>query len=83
MGAPGDVVGEDMVHKALGVGALDAHLAHVRDVEHTAGLAHGIVLVDDRGILDGHVETSERRDEGAQCHMFVVETGSLFSIISI
>ena len=28
-GRTGDVVGEDMVHVALGVGALDAHLAHV------------------------------------------------------
>ena len=55
----GDVIGEDVVDIALGILALDAHLAHVGDVEDTAVLAHGVVLFDDGGILDGHVESTE------------------------
>ena len=41
------IVGEDVVHIPLGIGALDAYLTHVRYIEHTAVLAHGVMLLDD------------------------------------
>ena len=59
VGGTGHVVGEDVLHVALCVGACDAHLAHVRDVEDSAVLAHGIVFIGDVGVLDGHDESAE------------------------
>ena len=43
----GDVVSENVVHKFLGVGAGDAHLAHVRNVEHATMLAYCIMFIND------------------------------------
>ena len=43
----GDVVSENVVHKFLGIGAGDAHLAHVRNVEHATMLAHCIMFIND------------------------------------
>ena len=71
----GDVVGEDIVDKFLGLGTSDAHLTHVRHVEHADGLAHGVVLGLDAIVLDGHVIACEWAHQRAQGHMLVVETG--------
>src|SRR3712207_1042586 len=59
----GHVIGEDMVHPSLGVRPLYGHLPHVTHVEYAAVLAHGLVLLNDGGVLDGHVESAERSEE--------------------
>ena len=58
-----------MIDKTLGLRPGDAHFAHVRHVEHTHGITHGVMLLDDASILDGHVETAKRAHERAQRHM--------------
>ena len=58
-GRVGNVVSENVVNKSLGICSGDSDLAHVRDVEHAAVIAHGVVFSDDVGILYGHVETAE------------------------
>ena len=73
-----DIVGEDVLDVALSVGACDAHFSHVRDVEDTAVLAHGVVLVGDVGVLNRHNETAERRHECAELHVAVIKAGFLF-----
>ncbi len=47
----------------VGAGHLD--LAHVADVEQAGPRAHGHVLVDDAGVLDGHVPAAELDHPGA------------------
>ena len=44
VGRTGDVVGEDVVDKLLGIRATDEDFAHVRYVEHATGIAHCIVF---------------------------------------
>ena len=44
----------------------DFDLAHVADIEKAHGCAHGLVLVDDAGILHGHVPAAEIHHLGAQ-----------------
>ena len=78
IGCSGDVIGENVLNVALSVGTGDEHLAHVRNVEHAAGLAHGIVLVGDVCVLNGHVEAGKRRHQCAQFHVFVIKTGLFF-----
>ena len=46
-GCAGDIVGEDVVYISLGIGPAHPHLAHVADVEHSAVLSYGLMLVDD------------------------------------
>ena len=51
-----------MVTKSVsfaGFRAADFDLAHVADIEDAHGRAHGVVLVDDSGVLDGHVPSAE------------------------
>ena len=72
-----DVVGEDVVHVAFRVGTADDDFAHVADVEHTAVVAHGQVLVGDVGVLNGHVVAGKGSHEGSQGQVFVVKTGFL------
>ena len=55
-----DIVGEDMVHEALGILAGNEHLAHVRDVEHATVMAHSVVLLYNRCVLDRHVKARKR-----------------------
>ena len=45
---------------------------HVRDVEHARGLAHGVMLVDLRTVVDGHVPAREVDQLAAGGHMFVI-----------
>lgn len=53
------IVCEDMVDEALGVLTRDECLTHVGYIEYTAMLAHGVVLFDNRRVLDRHVEASK------------------------
>ena len=75
VGRTGDVVGEDVVDKLLGIRAADEDFAHVRHVEHAAGFAHGRVLLLDAGIFDGHIKSAERAHLGSESHVLVVQTG--------
>ena len=62
-----DVVGRDEVHEINGAVAADDELAHVRDVEQAALLAHGLVLGGDaHRVLDGHLVAGEGDDLGAE-----------------
>ena len=74
-----EVVGEQMVDESLSVGSGDDDLTHVGDVEDTAVVAHGIVLLDDGGVLYRHVIAGEGLHESALCDMARMETG-LFHI---
>ena len=78
-GSAGNVVGEDVLHELLRLRTAHKHLAHVAHVEHTAGLAHGIVLVHDVGVLDGHLKSPEGHHLGVQFQVFVVKTCSFIS----
>ena len=73
VGEGADIVGEDMVHKLLSLRAGDEHLAHVAHVEDAGPVAHRVVLLDDSGILDGHVKTGKRAHLGALCHVVAVQ----------
>ena len=74
-GNAAEVVGEEVVDEALGVGAGDDDLTHVGDVEDAAVVTDSVVLVDDGGVLDGHVETGKGLHEGALGDMAGMEAG--------
>ena len=63
-----------MVHKLLRILTLYGYLTHVRHVEDTAVLTYSVVLLNDRRILDWHVESAKRTDQGSQSHVFVIKT---------
>src|SRR5580700_1282903 len=69
-GVGGDEIGE---LKRLRAGDVD--LAHVADIEDSDALADSEVLLDQRGILDGHVPTAEVHHFGASGAMDGVEAG--------
>ena len=58
-GDRGDVVGEQPLQQRERAGAAGFDLAHVRDVEDPAGLAHGHVLLAHAGVLDRHLPAGE------------------------
>ena len=58
-GCPSHIIREDVLNVTLSVGTRDAHFAHVTHVEDAAMLTHGIVLVGDVRVLDGHDEAAE------------------------
>ena len=82
-GSTGNVVGEDVLHELLCLRAAYQHFAHVAHVEHAACLAHGIVLVHDVGVLDGHLKTSKGHHLGTQSNVLVVKTCSFISHSSV
>ena len=65
----GDVVGEHPVEPGGGGLPADEELAHVGNVEDAGALAHGVVLVDDRGVLDRHVPAGEGDEARAELDM--------------
>ena len=73
-----DVVGEDMVHVALGLAAPYCHLAHVAHVEQSDVFTDGGMLGCNTCILikQRHVEASELDHHGPQRHVLVVQTGT-------
>ena len=50
------------LQQLLGMWPLDAHLAHVGDVEHAAVGTDGPVLGDDALVLHGHLPAGERNE---------------------
>lgn len=80
VGDSADVVGEDAVDEALGVGAFDEEFAHVADVENADGSADGGVFgIEARGVFDGHVETGKGRHFRAESGVAAVEAGFFYS----
>ena len=61
-----DGVGGDGVGELGGLGPANFDLAHVADVEQADGAPDGVVLLEDPGILDGHVPAAEVDHPGAQ-----------------
>ena len=68
-----DGVGGDEIGELGGFGAVDFDLAHVADIEDADGAAHGVVLIDDAGVLDGHVPPAEIHHLGSQGAMNGIE----------
>ena len=74
-----NVGGDDLLHVGDGVGALEAKLAHVGNVEQTGLFTNGHVLGNHAGgILHGHQEAAEFDDLAAHVHMRLVKWGLLF-----
>ena len=61
-----------MVHKLGGILSGYDDLSHMRDIKHTAGIAHGIVLLLYRGILDRHIKACKRAHKRPERHMAVM-----------
>ena len=61
-----DGVGGGEIGELRGLRPVDFDLTHVADIENPDGAAHGLVLVDDSGVLDGHVPPAEIHHFGAQ-----------------
>ena len=72
-----DGVGGDGVGESERIRAVDLDFTHVADVEQADVLAHGVVLFEDAGILDGHVPAAEVDHPGAQLTVRRVERGGL------
>lgn len=69
----GDIVGENVVDVTLGVRTGDGNFAHVGNIENAASITHGVVLLNDTTILDGHVEAAEGTDESFEGNMLGIE----------
>ncbi len=54
-----DVVGQQAAQVVAHAIAAQVDHAHVRDVEHAGVAAHGVVLLDLRAVVDGHVPAAE------------------------
>src|SRR5579885_1030339 len=61
-----DCVGGEEIGEARGVRAADLDFAHVADVEYANAGADGVVLLDDAGVLHGHIPAAEIDHSGAQ-----------------
>ena len=68
-----DVVREERLEQLASRRPLDVELAHVRDVEDAAVLAHGPVLRNDSLVLDRHLPAGEGNHPGAERHVALVE----------
>src|SRR5699024_3577047 len=66
-----------VVEEGWGVGAGDAHLAHMGEVEDACCLAHGAVLGQFRTVLQRHVPTAEVGERGAGLGVIGVQRGLL------
>ena len=69
------VIAGDVLNQVQRLRTFDAKLAHVRDVEHSAGLSHRVVFNDEASIGNGHFESSVRNHFGSSCLVFLVQGG--------
>ncbi len=76
-GQLGGVVAGEELDQVQGLGALDPDLSHVAHVEESGLRADRHVLVDDRGVLHGHVPPAEVHHLRPQRAVFRVEGGFL------
>jgi hypothetical protein len=73
----GRVVGGQPLHRGEGADAADFKLAHVADVEEADGRAHTAVLLDDAGVLHGHVPAAEGNHLRAGRDVYCVQGSAL------
>ena len=69
----GEIVCEQVIQAGKRTGAGEEHLAHMRDVEQPAGVAHGVMLGDHARILNGQQIAGEGDDLAAFLDMHVVQ----------
>ena len=74
---PGDGVGGECIGALDRSRSVNLDLAHVADIEQSDGLADSIVLVDDAGILDGHVPAAEIDHFGSHLAVYRIQRSSL------
>ena len=79
----GDVVGEQAAQVVAHPRAPQVDDAHVRDVEHAGIAAHGVVLLDLRTVVDGHVPAAEVDGAGARGHVRVKERSAQSHVFDI
>ena len=72
---PSRVVRQSGRERRSRVRALDAELAHVREVEESDGRPHRDVLVDDAAVPDRHLPAPERREASARGDVALVQGG--------
>ncbi len=72
-----DRIGEQVAQELARARAAQVDHGHVADVEHAGVGAHGVVLLDLRAIVEGHVPAAEVHHPGAQGAVAVVEDGLL------
>ncbi len=65
----GGVVGGNIIDELQRIRAADFDLAHVADVKNAGGAADGVVLLDDAGVLHGHVPAAKIDHFGAELTM--------------
>ena len=70
------IVGEQPIEERQGLGSLEPDLAHVADIEDSGRAAHRMVLLDDRGVLDGHFPASELDELAAELLVRCEEGGA-------
>jgi hypothetical protein len=58
-GQPGHVVGQQAAQVVAGAGSGEVQRAHVGNVEHAGVAPHGVVFLDLRAVMDGHLPTGE------------------------
>jgi hypothetical protein len=68
-----DVAGHERVGSRRRVAAREMDLAHVRHVEEAGALAHRGVLLEDRAVLDRHLEAREGDEARAEPAVGLVE----------
>ena len=68
-----DVVCEHGVEPFARAASFDNQLAHVRNVENADFASHGLMLVDDAGVLHRHEPSRERHNFRAKPHVFIVK----------
>ena len=49
----------------------------MRHIEHAGSLAHGMMIIKLRAVVDGHIPTGKVDDFGAGIKMFLIERGLL------
>ena len=73
VGELADVVGSHALKVSRRAASRHLELAHVRDVEDPDALAHGLVLLEDAGVLDGHLPAAEIDQLRAELAVQVIE----------
>jgi len=70
-----DVVGQQAVEPLCGGRATDEELPHVGDVENANLLAHGVMLIDDRAVLDRHIPSGKGNEACAKGNVGAFQRG--------
>ncbi|MNM64643.1 hypothetical protein D3C81_760500 [compost metagenome] len=72
-----DIVGQHMLQPRAGLDATDIDHGHVGYIEYAAGLAHLMVLLDLRSVMQRHIPTAKIDHLGAKCQVQVIKRRTL------